>query len=186
MDTELLNGLEELSVVCGMNQRYAQHMLSVAAWWASFVDISVVISTILGLALSIAAFYQPDRPLLPPCRIVPQWLSEMSRMDFLSLVISMLAAVAGIVLVIAPFSENANHYGQMLQLWSGLRQEVDTALVDAMAGGDADEKYLHHRYRDLLAKKTSLNAQEPAPDGKLLEEFLAMEERSRGVEPQRL
>jgi hypothetical protein len=192
MDTEtamkaneaLWNNLMELSTVAGMNQRYAQHMLS---WWeflGTVIDVAVVITTMVTLAIGVAAYYKPDA-LWP---VFPWWdkrlIWKRFRVDGIAAIVAVPAAIAGVCLIVVPVSDSIRHYNSMFQSWSDLRQDIDSTIADADAAklnNSDDKEYLERRFRDLLAKKNSLNAREPAPNKKLLDHYLDVEEQSRGV-----
>jgi hypothetical protein len=154
--------LEALSITCGMNQRYDQIMLSRALGAGEWIKLAIVAAAVIALILRIA------------------------RLNRLSLAAAAMAAVAAVVLVASPCDRKARHYSAILQGWSDLRQDVDSTVQDAEAEGDSkrDQTYLELRYRDLLAKKNSLNARDVPADEKLLEECMIAEERSRGVPPE--
>ncbi len=183
---KIWHSLMELSMICGMNQRYAQEMLTSAQWHSNAIDIAVVVTTMLTLALGVAAYVDPNRtmPVLPYWWRGAGWSLWRVKIDLLATVTSILAAIAGVVLVVSPYSENVRHYGNMFQAWSDLRQDVDSALIDVelmrLPEKQGSDSYLEQRYRDLLAKKNALNAREPAPNEELLEKALIAEERSRG------
>jgi hypothetical protein len=163
--------LFKLSETCGMNQRYAQYMLGGAEWWNSAIDIAVVCATMFCLALTVAAYFVPEKHW---------WGLSFGLCEVIS---SFTAAVAGIVLIVSPTSASVRHYGSMFQAWSDLRIDVDSSLVDSKAADSpvADTVYLQRRYRDLLARKNALNAKEPSANERLLMEFLVREEISRGT-----
>lgn len=173
---QLWDELTNLSTIVGMNQRYAQHMMTEAQEWSRAIDVMVVFSTLFCLSLGIVAYFRPE------IRLYFRWLT-ISRF---AVFVSFVAAIAGVTLVVSPASRDANFYYGMLQSWTDLRQDVDSAIVDVDGAKDsndaADLIYLRRRYRDLLAKKNSLNAREPAADQALLEKFLEAEEKSRGIE----
>lgn len=174
--------LMALSITCGMNQRYSQYMLGKAERWVNLIDISVVAFTVLTLVLGILAMFVPGKKLFKRPRILVRM--GLSKVGGLSVWASVLAAIAGVILIVTPASDEAHHFNRMFQAWSDLRQDVDSVVVDADSTkllGDEGQAYLERRYRELLAKKNALNAREPSADQKLLDEFLAQEERSRGV-----
>ncbi len=184
--------LMELSVISGMNQRYAQYMATDSERWGMLIDAAVVVSTVLCLVFAVAAYFASKKSA--PFWAWPHswkvckrenWTVYRVRFDVASLLLAVLSAMSAIVLVVAPSNENANHYNRMLQSWTDLRQDVDSVIADADAdavepiNGNSELAYLERRYRELLAKKNSLNAREPAPDIDLLEHFLTLEENSR-------
>jgi hypothetical protein len=175
--------LMDLSIRCGMNQRYAQYMLSEANGRSDWIDIGVVVTTVLGAMLAVAAYFRP-KDIFPVF-----WLPRIGVLrlafDRLAVISSAIAAVVGIVLIVSPEREKVEHFNGMLQRWSDMRQDVDSVIVDADSErhplGESEQAYLEWRYRELLAKKNALNAREPAPKQELLDTFLEMEEKSRGL-----
>src|SRR5262245_52699775 len=113
---ELWGKLTDLSIISGMNQRYAQHMLDRAEWWSWGVDMFVVVSTILCLVLGIVSCFKPDHKVVGV------------RLDALGLAASVLAAIAGLALVITPFSRQVNRYSQMHHSWTVLRRDIDSVI----------------------------------------------------------
>src|SRR4051794_17441927 len=94
---KLWEHLMNLSIVCGMNQRYSQHMLSSAQTFSSIVDWFVLASTILCLVLVVASYFAPKRQftLVPLRRDKDGWLWLGPPIDWLSMAASVLAAIAG-------------------------------------------------------------------------------------------
>ena len=185
MDNQRIwENLMELSIVCGMNQRYAQHMLTQAEFRSGVIDVLVVVTTMLTLALGVAAYLSPNRTMPVFGWWWGTWRVWRPQLDGVAMFTSIPAAIMGVVLIVAPYGDRVRHYGSTFQAWSDLRQDVDSAIVDADSKhpiGQADDEYLERRFRDLLAKKNTLNAREPAPNQDLLDKFLALEELSRGA-----
>jgi hypothetical protein len=173
--------LMELSFTAAVNQRYAQQLMTEAEERAAHIDMFVVISTVLTLALAIAAYYVPKEPL------INWWWTKWIRFDRMAIALAVVSATAGLWLVVSPASRDVNHYSRMLQSWSDLRQDVDSTIADADAEENAgiDQAYLERRFRDLLAKKNALNAREPKMDQQLLGELQTLEENARAALPEK-
>ncbi len=180
--------LMSLSIVAGMNQRYSQYMLTKAEWFSSAIDVAVVVFTMLTLVFGVAAYYKPGNlmPLLPYWWSGTGWGVWRVKYSRMAIAMSLFAALSGVVLVVVPTNKSVHFYSTMLQSWSDLRQDIDSAIVDSdshtLISNEHGEMYLERRYRDLLAKKNALNAREPSPDQELLEHFLTLEERSRSAQ----
>jgi hypothetical protein len=157
-----------LSEICGMNQRYHQYEVSYWTAWNTSITIVVAIVALLSFAFSLVSFLYRK-----------QWAG------ITSLVVSAISMVLAVILNISPTDANARFYSDMFRRWSDLRQEVDSLLVtaDAAKKGEPSAPWIFDRYQELLAKKNSLNALEPAPDWQLLQRCQNEEERSRGLPP---
>lgn len=172
--------LMELSITCGMNQRYAQYQLDQATAWSGTLDVIVLIVTVLTATLGGIALFRGDK-------IIPRLNVSLETLTFIP---SLLAAVFGVVLVAWNSNDEILLFTETKQSWADLRADVDSAITDIdLARKNNDERELFaldRRYRDLLQKKTKINAREPTGNVALLEKFLKEEEMSRGsdLEPQ--
>ncbi len=156
-DGAILDKLTELSITCGMNQRYAQAMLTSWEERGRYIDAFVVVATMLCMGLAVAAYFAPDQRLFTrKSKSSDGIVSETGgfRLDFVTLGCSILAAVAGVLVVVIPIARDVRHFGDMFQSWSDLRLDVDTTAQDAEAA-KGDPEYAQRRYRDLLAKKNA-------------------------------
>jgi len=184
---QIWKSLNELSVNCGMNQRYYQHFMSKAALTGECIDIAVVIFTLISLVLAVMARYLPEAqvPVFPnwsgPGN--QNWTPVRLRLSSASLIASVLAAVSAIVLIVSPASEREDYHSTRFAAWTDLRIDTDAAIVDCygVAQDEEELKYLTRRYRDLQAKYNRLNGTELSVDQDFLSQCLLAEERSRGL-----
>lgn len=191
----LSNKLYDLSVACGMNQRYYQvewtRWSNVNVWIAA----AVAVLTAIAAMLTVAAYFKGKSASNPPApRESAVDLAKPSRWMSLSqwsAWVSVFSFLAAVVLNVTPTHEWAHSNSDMFCRWSDLRQQVDNVAnqLDHLRGNNEQGKaldlthlqFLQERYRDLYDKKGSLNAMEPAPNVELLEKCLVDEERARGV-----
>jgi hypothetical protein len=156
----------DLSVTCGMNQRYHQYKLD---FWSTSSTAIMVVVAIVALAsaiLTVASFCRNNRGL-----------------GIASLVTSLLSVSVAVALNVIPADTNARFYADMFRRWSDLRQDVDVLQVSADANGRDKPltPWMLERFNQLLMKKNALNALEPAPNMDLLAQCQEEEERARGL-----
>ena len=163
---EVLNGLWELSITSGMNQRFHQHLADNALWWDFWWKLAVALATSAGAVLSVVGYFNGKAKFIAAT----------------SAIVSILGMVFGVWLSIAPSDATARQHLDLFRRWSDLRQDVDTVMVRSRTNEDeaiAAPPFLVDRYIDMLAKKNHLNSLEPSPDRALLERFQDEEESWR-------
>jgi hypothetical protein len=169
---------QKLSFICGMNQRYCQKLIdhwdSIDKWTSRGVASLALIAMVLALW----AYLRPGTIWRD------KWYLAA---DFLSFFFALLTLAVAMALNIAPTTSMLNYYSANFQRWSDLRREVDSYWVDVLSNSGKDAAfatYFDARYRDLQARKNSLNALEPmAPDDERLEQCYREEKASRSQEP---
>lgn len=179
----ILEKLTDLSIICGMNQRYSQYRLTAADSISEWIDVAVVVATMLCMVLAVVAYFIPKEPVTIARVPFTEWRFRRN-FDKLAMWCAIATAGVGLLLIVCPEGREVRRYSEMFQSWSDLRQDVDSVLNDAeseVPPAADHQAYLERRYRELLAKKNTLNSREPAPDKKFLDECLLAEERFRGV-----
>jgi hypothetical protein len=141
----LADEVYKLSFTCGMNQRYHQNLARVWEWGDRIAKGLVGISTLAGAMLGVASFT----------------LSRNQALANWSLGVTIVAAVLAIILNAVPFGDWARRHLDLFARWSGLRQDADTLKL-RIEQGSPDVTGVD-RLEELIAKKHSINALEPAP-----------------------
>ena len=154
--SDLSHKLYELSVTCGMNQKY--HQAEMSLWW----NISIVLMLCAIISWSILFFYMDNRHIFH------------------------ISAIVGIVCVASVIFSSYNYrfYSRMFRDWSELRQNTDILKIQ-VDDDTAPIEYLDNytdRYFHYWKQKNTLNMLEPAPKEKLLYKCFEDELRARGVE----
>lgn len=111
----MLDRIEELSIVCGMNQRYHQQEWSKWSCWSTWLAIIMALAALASMVATIMSFYR-------------------SRWNRTSLSLSVAAFAAAAIVVWMPFSTWALEAREMFGRWSDLRVQVDLLLEDADPG----------------------------------------------------
>jgi hypothetical protein len=160
---ECLKQLYILSVTAGMNQRYHQHK------WTHFGrnDKAIRVSVGIVAALSLVASVLGAANNWPEVNIT-------------SAVISGVGLIFAIWLNVSPAGEKELRHQGLFQQWSDLRIDVDTTRVRVEAledEGQVPNEFIV-RLQD-LTQKNRINAQENAPDEKLLQNCYEKENKSR-------
>lgn len=152
MSDEAWAQLTELSIICGMNQRYWSCVESAAGGWLLFTILAVFLG--FGVIVSLIVAFTSEW----------KW--------------GLLAVVLAAPLLVAPFSDIPAVLPRDLpsprlsKQWGDLKREIDLAIVDE----DANQTQVFRR------KIVELNSTEPNPPSvSLLERCLVAEEKSRGV-----
>jgi hypothetical protein len=152
MSDEAWMQLTELSIICGMNQRYWQTVESAGGGWIVFAMLSAFLVVGMCISLLMAA--------------VQDW-----RFIMLALLCAVLP-VSGLVSDVPFIAPRDLPSPRLSQQWRSLKREIDLAIVNE----EAD------RVRDFQRMKIELNAHEPYPPSeRLLLRCLKAEEKSRGV-----
>lgn len=165
-----------LSFTCKMNQRYYQEAI---AYWDRVdktIAIAVAIAALFATMFTIWAYFMPQTAC-----VKFKWLKWLT-WDRLAVGFAIITLAVAMVLNIIPTTTKVSFNSQMMQRWSDLRRDVDSAWNDLSShkSDEAATAFISERYRDLLAQKNNLNALEPAPDKTLLDE--SYRETVRAVE----
>jgi len=184
---EIWGKLSDLSIVCGMNERIAQHFLAEANasnWW---IVLAIVGATFIcfGLTVTTGVLSLFD---IPESK---KWLRRISGCaNLLSIAASLLAGIAGLFLIFAPSTDDIVFFKNSNQAWNSLRQDVDSVMQEAdsdkpfgIAGSDA-ESILRKRYGELLQRKNVLNGlfdQRREITNDVKRKYRELEEQSRGA-----
>ncbi len=149
----------ELSVTCGMNQRYHQYEMTL--WW--WIYMIMIIPMVISAVITVVNWDTPT--LFWKCSITIFALSILSWAFTLY---------------------NFTFYKNMFHDWSRLRQDVDIIKIevehDTRTLTPEIESEHRGKYNDLWKQKNTLNMLEPAPKEWLLQKSFENELRSRGVE----
>lgn len=151
---ELRDLLHELTYTCTMNQLYHQHVEH--KWWRWDKAVKIVVGLLAVIAL--VAVYLPEEQ--------KHWVEVPA---------GWLAALAAIILNVVPVGEWEAHSAELFRAWTdlGTRARLLTLKI-ASYGEDQDVDTIYFEWFTTLATdRQRLNAQEPAPDEKLLRECQA-------------
>ncbi len=145
--SEFKNKIVDLICYCDINQRYSQRL----AWWYGLADksskIAVAVVAVVAVVLAL---------------LDEGWKNT-------EIVWAIAAAVLAVVLNVLPFGEYEKFYDEMFRCWSDLR--IDAELQKLKNRGESQSNIPDHaaeRFQELRQKQYSLNAEEPAPWGWLL------------------
>lgn len=151
----------QISFTAGMNQRYHQKLAD--KWWKrdTIAKAATAILSVIGAMVASAAIY-PKHSIF---------------IDYIGLIVSVLAAISAVVLNIIPFGAWEKDHRILFKQWTDIRKEAD--LLAYSVSHDHQGPIDTEELKKLESRVHMLCGDEPAPNEKMLNTCFNEEEKSR-------
>ena len=160
----LENQIHELSVICGMNQRFHQKLQGRYERRDRILQVVLAGFTTLGLILSCVPSETTGA--------ISYWAG---------IVLSAVSVVLAVAVNIAPYSRIAAEHKALFVRWCDLRIAVDILAIRTEADARESIKEYVERLVELSRWRESIDATEPPPDDALLSQCQVAEHHARGL-----